>query len=67
MGMPLNLVWIVGHFCATSFRLLGADARTECPYIVESLCSLRWNLIVDFVESSILMLYLIGYKMIVIL
>ena len=39
--MPLNLVWIVGHFCATSFKLLGADARTERPYIVDSLCSLR--------------------------
>ena len=64
--MPLNLVWMVGQFCATPMGS-GADVRTERPYIVESLCSLRWNLIVDFVESSILMLYLIGYKMIVIL
>ena len=23
MKMPLNLVWIVGHFCVTSFMLLG--------------------------------------------
>lgn len=41
MEMPLNLVWIEGHFCVTSLRLLGADARTERPYIVDSLCSLR--------------------------
>ena len=33
MEMLLNLVWIVGHFCATSLRL-GADARIERPYIV---------------------------------
>ena len=64
--MPLNLVWIEGHFCATTLGS-GADARTERPYIVDSLCSLRRNLIVGFLEFSILMLYLIGYKMVVIL
>ena len=36
-------MWIEGRFCvygcATTLRL-GADARTERPYIVESLCSL---------------------------
>ena len=42
---PLNLIYVDwgGVFvcgCATSLRS-GADARTERPYIVDSLCSLR--------------------------
>lgn len=66
MIMPLNLVWIEGHFCVTLLRS-GADARTERPYIVDSLCSLSRNLIVGFLGFSSLMLYLIGYKVVVIL
>ena len=59
-------MWIEGHFCATTLGS-GADARTERPYIVDSLCSLRSEFDCGLLESTILMLYLIGYKMMVIL